>query len=153
MPRISDLQRNQRFAHAALAGVVADVSELVDQPPDLGSAWLPPLLSALDRLAFMLRDHFRAEEASHLYRGLGHDFPWLAFRLERLKGEHSEMLDELRAYLAPAADGVPSPAPARRIRIRVHMLLAKLHRHEAEETEILLAAHWDEERRARSWDG
>jgi hypothetical protein len=146
---ISDLQRNQRFAHAALAGLIADVSELVDQPHDIGTDWLPPLLFALDKLGSGLADHFRAEEASYLYGGLDRDFPFLASRLGRLRTEHGEMLAELGAALDAAGDGVTSGDAVRRIRIRVHMLLAKLHRHEAEEIEILLSAHWDEER--RSW--
>ncbi len=101
----------------------------------------------MDRLHVLdstLRGHFESEEEG-LFRRLPIDHPELAPQVKKLKEEHAAILVLLQAIIEKAAG--PGSNKANRLShalaAQVERLVAKVRRHEAEENELMMAAHWN----------
>jgi len=131
--------------HRECMRFVAEVEACLDEHPDREGRWMGRLLPKLEALAGTLRSHFQEEEQASLYREVPERFPRFADRLQRLASEHAEILDR-------ASDLVRRSGALDHTRIHelrefnagVQMLVASIRRHEAEENEVVLSAHWQE---------
>ncbi len=127
--------------HRECMRVVAELEGCLDRPPDSPQAWLGTVRDCLLRLRHSLTEHFGEEGESWLYREVPLRRPRFAPALERLEGEHPDILKALDEVLEKTRIG----AKAERHHLRelngfVQLFTAKLRRHEAEENEILVAA-------------
>ncbi len=93
-------------------------------------------LELIRGLVELLTAHFAREESASLVADHPGRFARFAKALERLAGDHEEILSELRRLLENPPDS-PSDEALRRV-------LKKLERHEAAETEILQRAYSDD---------
>jgi hypothetical protein len=131
--------------HRGCMRVVAEVEQCVDQQPDREGLWLGRLAECLPRLASTLRAHFQVEQQGPLYRKLPVSFPRFAHRLEQLEAEHIRILEAVDGIVARARDmGDHRMHELRELNAQVQLLIATIRRHEAEENEIVIQAHWDE---------
>ena len=131
--------------HRGCMRVVAEVEECVDRQPDREGAWLGRLVECLPRLASTLRAHFQVEQEGPLYRKLPVSFPRFAHRLEQLEAEHVRILEAVDGIVARARDMSDGRVhEMRELNAQVQLLIATIRRHEAEENEIVVQAHWDE---------
>jgi len=131
--------------HRECMAVVAEVEECLDRHPDPPGPWVSDLRERLVRLGDTLRGHFIEEQSGPLYRGLPVTHPWLAARLKRLEAEHEVMLGAVDSAVDRAGElDSPEPSDVREFNARIQLLVARIHRHEAEENEIVLEAHWGE---------
>ncbi|HXV76604.1 MAG TPA: hemerythrin domain-containing protein [Candidatus Polarisedimenticolaceae bacterium] len=131
--------------HRAAMQVVAGVEDCLDRHPDRDGEWIETLRSELRRLIETLRAHFSAEEDGPLYRALPVSHPRFATRLRTLEAEHGRILDRA-AQAVIRADRLSEPRlyEIRELNADLQLLVATIRRHEAEENEIVLSAHWDE---------
>jgi hypothetical protein len=131
--------------HRECMQIVAEVEACLDEHPDREGRWMGRMLPKLEALAGTLRSHFREEEQASLYREVPERFPRFADRLQRLASEHSEILDRATELVrrAGALDHTRIHE-LREFNAGVQMLVANLRRHEAEENEVILSAHWQE---------
>jgi hypothetical protein len=131
--------------HRDCMRVVSEVEACLDDAPDRGGRWMGRLLPRLEALADRLDKHFREEEQAALYREVPERFPRYAERLRKLAAEHTEIVDR-------ATDLVRRARTLDRSRIHqlrefnagVQLLVASIRRHEAEENEVVMGAHWQE---------
>ena len=130
--------------HRRLTRAIRAVEETLDQHPN--AAWLRDLLPRIERLSDTAEAHFHSEGSSELYRELPEESPRFAKRLEELENEHDAILDLARAAvdLARSLSADAEIYELRELDARVQWLLAFLRRHEAEETEIVMRAYWEE---------
>jgi hemerythrin-like domain-containing protein len=131
--------------HRECMQIVAEVEACLDEAPDREGRWMGRLLPKLEVLAGRLRSHFRGEEEASLYREVPERFPRFADRLERLLSEHAEILERAEdlARRAGALDHTRIHE-LREFNAGAQMLVASIRRHEAEENEVILSAHWQE---------
>jgi hypothetical protein len=116
--------------HRALGEVLARVEAATD---------LPALLAALGELRALLIPHFAGEEADEGFEGLlGRRAPHLLGHLEHVLGEHGEILEDLDRLTAQACACLEGPVAA--VLREGAALAARLHAHEAKETELLVGA-------------
>jgi hypothetical protein len=141
-PEIVDEIREE---HRGCMEVVAEVEGCLDCRPDREGRWVSRLLESLPRLATTLRTHFEVEQQGPLYRKLPIDFPRFAHRLEQLEAEHVRILEVVDGAVARARNLAGSEmSDVRELNAQVQLVVATIRRHEAEEDEILIQAHWDE---------
>jgi hypothetical protein len=107
--------------------------------PDEKDPWLADLAKRVAQLAELLSAHFADEELSCLFTDIPIQCPHHAEKLDRLKGEHPVLIERLKTVL----DGGEAMEMAA-LAGRVQRTIAQVRRHEAEETEIILEAFWDE---------
>jgi hypothetical protein len=131
--------------HRGCMEVVAEVEKCLDRQPDREGQWIARLCDCLPRLASTLRAHFRVEQEGQLYRKLPISFPRFAHRLEQLEAEHVRILETVDGIVA-RAKGMERPQAfeMRELNAQAQLLIATIRRHEAEENEIVIQAHWDE---------
>jgi len=131
--------------HRGCMEVVAEVERCLDCQPDREGRWVARLLDSLPRLATTLRTHFEVEQQGPLYRKLPIGFPRFAQRLEQLEAEHVRILEVADSALARARTLRSAEMyEIRELNAQVQLLVATIRRHEAEEDEIIIQAHWDE---------
>jgi len=131
--------------HRGCMEVVIEVERCLDCQPDREGRWVSRLLECLPRLATTLRTHFDVEQQGPLYRKLPISFPRFADRLEHLEAEHVRILEVVDRALARARDlRTAEMYEIRELNAQIQLLVATIRRHEAEEDEIILQAHWDE---------
>ena len=131
--------------HRDLVQIVAEVESCLDRPPDREGHWIDGLVETLPTLVDTLRCHFSAEQQGALYCEVPVRFPRFADRLEKLAGEHEEILKAADDVIARSKTvGRAHIYEQRELNARVQLLISTIRRHEAEETEIILSAHWDE---------
>jgi hypothetical protein len=131
--------------HRGCMEVVARVEQCLDQQPDREGQWLGRLTETLPLLATTLRAHFRVEQEGPLYRQLPIRYPRFSQRLEQLEAEHVRILETTDGIVARARDlGQVQMHEMRELNAQIQMLIATIRRHEAEENEIVIQAHWDE---------
>jgi hypothetical protein len=130
--------------HRRLAGAITAVEEILDHRPD--AAWLQSMRPRLDTLSDTVQAHFQSEGNSELYRQLPIEHPRFAVRLAELEHEHEVILDLTRATLDMSGKLKDDPElyELREFDARIQWLIAFLRRHEAEETEIVMRAYWEE---------
>jgi hemerythrin-like domain-containing protein len=131
--------------HRECMQIVAEVEACLDEAPDREGRWLGRLLPKLETLAGTLRSHFRGEEEASLYREVPERFPRFADTLQRLLAEHADILARAQDLVrrAGALDHTRIHE-LREFNAGAQMLVASIRRHEAEENEVVLNAHWQE---------
>lgn len=131
--------------HRGCMKLVSDVEACLDRRPDEPAQWLAKLRETLESLKFGLQQHFQGEESGPLFADLVETHPRLSGQLDKLVGEHSQMLVEIEGAIG-RADALTSPEPfeLREFNARIQMLIAMIRRHEAEENELVLRAYWRE---------
>ena len=140
-----ELVGEMREEHRGCMEVVAEVERCLDCQPDREGRWVSRLLESLPRLATTLRSHFEVEQQGPLYRKLPISFPRFAQRLEQLEAEHVRILEVVDGAVARARNlQAAEMYEIRELNAQVQLLVATIRRHEAEEDEILVQAHWDE---------
>ena len=134
--------------HHGCMQVVADVEACLDRHPDTEGRWLAELADKLPRLTGTLREHFTSEEQGPMFRKLPISHPRLAQRLDRLEAEHQRILDDADEVTTRVRELKGGPQAAiydlHEINARVRLLVARIQRHEAQENELVLEAHWTE---------
>ena len=131
--------------HRGLMETVAALEQCLDTPPDREGRWRETLLESLTQLTDTMRCHFSAEQDGALYQEIPERFPRFAQRLRALAAEHESILADAEAALKLGRDGTGDRIyEQRQLNARVQLLVATIRRHEAEENEIILSAHWDE---------
>jgi uncharacterized small protein (DUF1192 family) len=125
--------------------VVAELETCLEKHPDAEGCWVAELQEKLAVLAETLKAHFKVENEGPLYRGLPESHPRLANRLRALEAEHGVLLTRLSNVQEQAA-GLRDPEPyeLRELNARAQLLVARIQRHEAQENEIVMEAHWGE---------
>lgn len=129
--------------HQGCLRVLAEVEDCLDRPPDLQGAWSARLVNRLRALDAALRPHFAGQEQG-LFRKLPIEYPRLASRFEKLEHEHARILESLQAAIQKT-EQLSSDSEIYQLReldARVQLLVAALRRHEAEENELVMEAHW-----------
>jgi len=140
-----DIVEEMRGEHRGCMEVVAEVERCLDCQPDREGRWVSRLLESLPKLATTLRSHFEVEQQGPLYRKLPISFPRFAHRLEQLEAEHVRILEVVDGAVARARDlQTAEMYEIRELNAQVQLIVATIRRHEAEEDEILVQAHWDE---------
>lgn len=131
--------------HRECMRVVGELEDCLDRHPDRGGRWVSELLGVLPRLESALGEHFEAEQGGALFRKVPLTHPQFAERLGRLETEHPAILERIRALSEKArkVDG-QKLYEVRELNAQAQLLVATIRRHEAEETEVLIGAHWQE---------
>lgn len=139
------LVESAREEHRECMQVVAELEDCLDRHPDREGKWVRGLLGVLPRLESALLEHFEHEQGGALFRKVPLTHPQYAQRLARLEREHDAIVERIRdvGEKARAADG-DKLYELRELNAQAQMLVATIRRHEAEETEILIGAHWEE---------
>ena len=131
--------------HRECMQVVAELEVCLEKHPDDAGRWVAELQEKLTVLGETLKQHFKVENEGPLYRGLPETHPRLANRLQALEAEHGVLLQRLAA-VQQQAEGLDDPEPyeLRELNARAQLLVARIQRHEAQENEIVMEAHWGE---------
>lgn len=131
--------------HRECMQVVSSVEDCLDRQPDVEGQWIAQLRDELPRLATTLRCHFSEEQQGPLYRSLPVSHPRFARKLRDLESEHERIISSVEEAIQKAA-GLTDPQmyEIREFNAELQLLVATIRRHEAEENEIILSAHWDE---------
>jgi len=131
--------------HRECMQVVSSVENCLDRHPDREGQWIAQLCDELPRLADTLRCHFSAEQEGPLYRTLPVTHPRFASRLQKLEGEHAKIIEAVEEAVQRAVSlRDPQMYEIREFNAELQLMVATIRRHEAEENEIILSAHWDE---------
>ncbi len=131
--------------HRGCLQLIAKVEACLDRKPGDPERWVTELHDASKELAGGLQEHFRSEERGPMFKQLPTSHPRLAEALEKLKAEHSIILEEIASAIARAeALQGPEVFQLRELNARVQILIARIRRHEAEENELVIRAYWNE---------
>jgi hypothetical protein len=131
--------------HRECMQVVSSVENCLDRHPDREGQWIAQLSEELPRLAETLRCHFIAEQEGPLYQTLPVTHPRFASRLQKLEGEHAKIIAAVEDAVQKAVSlNDPPMYEIREFNAELQLMVATIRRHEAEENEIILSAHWDE---------
>ena len=131
--------------HRECMQVVSSVENCLDRHPDREGQWIGQLSEELPRLAETLRSHFIAEQEGPLYQTLPVTHPRFASRLQKLEGEHAKIIAAVEDAVQKAVSlNDPQMYEIREFNAELQLMVATIRRHEAEENEIILSAHWDE---------
>lgn len=109
-------------------------------PEPIDGDQLRELLQKLDKT---LRKHFKGEEEG-FFAQLPVEQPWLAESFATLEKEHETILSSLDALIETAGkplDGADGSALSA-LKIQAQRLILTLRRHEAQENELVMDAHW-----------
>jgi len=144
-PPRADIVEETLEEHRGCMAVVAEVEACLDRQPDREGEWLGRLRDKLPLLAATLRAHFRVEQEGPLYSKLPIKSPRFAHQLEKLEAEHVRILETVDSVVARTRK-MKSAAmyEMRELNAQVQLIVATIRRHEAEENEIVIQAHWDE---------
>jgi hypothetical protein len=130
--------------HRGCRKLIGEVEDCLNVDPADPEQWVSTLHDAVRNLARGLQEHFQSEENGPLFSALPASHPHLATALGELKEEHSEILDDVASALARAnALHGPERFQLRELTARVQILVARICRHEAQENELVIRAHWE----------
>jgi iron-sulfur cluster repair protein YtfE (RIC family) len=140
----SSLEETLEQHHTCMSRV-AELEEILDRHPDEEGRWIGRIRQELPLLRDTLSHHFKEEQEAALYRELPVRYPRFAERIEKLASEHDGILEAIDKVTA-AAQGLQRPElhDLRELNARIQLLVATIRRHEAEENELIMSAHWDE---------
>jgi len=143
-PDRSSLEETLQQHHTCMSRV-AELEEILDQHPDEEGRWIGRIREELPRLRGTLSHHFAEEQEAALYRELPVRYPRFAERIKKLASEHDGILEAIDTVTA-AAQGLHQAElhELRELNARIQLLVATIRRHEAEENELIMSAHWDE---------
>jgi len=134
-------------AHRGVMQAILGVEACLDRHPDADGIWLGTLRAELPRLVETLERHFDEEQTGPLYQSVPLAHPRFAERLRVLEAEHETLLAGARAGADRAHRLGPRGVELHELRAlngEIQLLVARIRRHEAEENEIVLEAHWGE---------
>ncbi len=140
-----NLVESTRDEHRGCMQVVADVEADLDRPLDRDGGWIRNLREKLPQLHATLKAHFESEQKGPMFRKVPLDHPRLADRLRKLETEHATILasvEDVQRRVEALND--PESHDLHEINAHAQMLIARIQRHEAEENEVLMEAHWSE---------
>lgn len=133
--RAAEVAARRGLLHGVLVELEAAVSAAVAGDP---GRWCAGLRRALDRLAFTLADHVEATEAPDgLLAEIDHVSPWLHARVERLRREHVQLVQDT-ATLVARCHQASAPEELREDVVR---LLGELVRHRHAGADLLYDAY------------
>lgn len=129
--------------HKELREIVSQIEAFLQLPrPTIGQkgyhTWASDLAGRLVGLHDKLFRHFRSEEEGGLLEELSRLHPRASGKIEKLGGEHSEILEGLRKVMSAAlrySEGKEPEDP--RLRQRVRRILEQASRHEKVETDMI----------------
>jgi iron-sulfur cluster repair protein YtfE (RIC family) len=132
-----------RREHDEFKAMIASIREFVEHPrPGVGDpeghSWAVDLSKLLVSLHDKLVGHFHHEEQGGLFETLADREPGSIRQIESLKGEHGEILGQVRELMTGAltySEGAPGDDP--HLRQRVTVVLDRLGDHEMAETELM----------------
>ena len=129
--------------HQGCLQVLVEVEDSLARRQEDGG-WSATILDRLSVLHVTLRRHFQGEEKG-LFRRLEIDYPELSSQVKKLEEEHPAILALLQATIEQAAGlGTnPEDSLSRELAAQVKRLAAKVRRHEAAETDLVMAPHWN----------
>lgn len=128
--------------HEDLRAVLQALERLVQQPAG-SDAWLESLGKTLSGLVELCSKHFRFEEEAGLHVQLREQSPRLAFRLERLLSDHSQILKALQKLVTDLPTSIAS-GEANPLKERVLGVVEALREHERAENEVMMDVYWDD---------
>ncbi len=129
--------------HQGCLQVLVEVEDSLARRQEDGG-WSATILDRLSVLNVTLRRHFQGEEKG-LFRRLEIDYPELSSQVKKLEEEHAAILVLLQATIEQAAGLGSNPGDrlSHELATQVERLVAKERRYEAEENELIMAAHWN----------
>jgi uncharacterized protein (UPF0335 family) len=136
--------------HRQLRQMISDLAGFLQQPrPAIGQqgahAWGAEMAHRLVTLHDALFRHFRYEEESGMAEDITIRHPRRSVEIERLIGEHPQMLSEIKELMTEALDyseGHLLDDPA--LRTRLQTVLDHLNEHERAETDLVERAAFQE---------
>jgi len=143
-PDRSSLEETLQQHHTCMSRV-AELEKALDQHPDEEGRWIGRIRKELPLLRGTLSHHFEEEQEAALYRELPVRYPRFADRIKKLASEHDGILQAIDTVTV-AAQGLHQAElhELRELNARIQLLVATIRRHEAEENELIMSAHWDE---------
>jgi hypothetical protein len=142
---IPDLATQIESDHVRLHGMMSSMSEFLEQDldPKHFLRWKVESLFQLRDFHNQLAKHFDLEELGGFFTEVLRLSPESANRIERLMADHSEILVVLERRIAElrSAEG-PFPDTQDVLRRDLQTIIQRLKGHEALETELLYAAHY-----------
>jgi uncharacterized protein (UPF0335 family) len=131
--------------HRACMQRVSDLEACLDCHPEDSDRWVARLLEHLPPLARTMREHFQDEEGGDLFSDLSLRRPWIVARLESLKEEHPQLLQEIEKIIDVAGKMRAAEIyELRELNARIQLFVARLRRHEAAENELIFEVYWDD---------
>ena len=132
-----------RDEHHGCMKALAEVENCLGHYSETEGSGHTEILDRLKALNTTLRHHFQGEEEG-LFRKLPVDHPHLAPRFTKLQDEHTAILELLQAVIRKkeAVDKQAEVSRPFELSAKVKLLVATLRRHEAEEDELMMEAHW-----------
>ncbi len=125
--------------------IVSDVEACLDQSPVEDGPWLAHLLGKLPSLGGSLAAHFKVEQEGPLYQELPLILPRFAERVDKLASDHRQILEETHSVTERARTMHGAPVgQLHRLKHRLQFLVATIRRHEIEENDVLISAHWSD---------
>lgn len=125
--------------HSAFLHMLDDLLLLARKPAEDEAVWRAELARQVEELRDALAVHFASEELGPLFTQIPQEMPHWAPRIGRLGSEHSAVIHRLSALALRAGSLSRADLAGETLR-----LVALIRRHEAEETEILAHALWDD---------
>lgn len=129
--------------HRQITRMLGHLDEAIDTTRT-DAEWAARVRHVLGDLIPLLKAHFRGEAEASFFREVMEGAPHLAPLLNRLALEHPKILAGFEA--AEQLAGAVDPADVGRVsalKRSVVLAMATLKRHEAEENELIMQAHWD----------
>ena len=129
--------------HRQLRLMIAELRKFLRQPrPMVGEqgahTWASELAKWLVKLHDGLFRHFRYEEQSGMAEDITLRHPRTSNEVDRLMGEHPQILAEIRQLMAEALDYSEGTAPEDpALRARLETVLDQLAEHECAETKLI----------------
>ena len=114
------------------------------QRPAGSREWAESVLAPLSELADRCSEHFRLEEQAGLHVQLRDQSPRLAFQLERLLSEHSQILEVLRKLVKNLQAQALAQGEAEPLKERVLAAVEAVREHERAENEAMMDAYWED---------
>jgi len=136
--------------HRELRRMIEDLRRYLEKPhtqvaDGTAHVWASVLAEQLVKLHDKLFLHFREEEQAGVLDDLAREFPRAGNAVERLRGEHVEVLGEVREILGAALTcSEERPLPGLSVSGRAMSLLERLERHERKETELIERLYCEE---------
>ena len=132
--------------HATIRQLMADLEAFMSQKPEVPPTWMKATADKLQALNDLLVEHFHIESGMPVFAETALVAPRYAAKLERLEGQHSEFLAEMKALMSTANEGATKAdhAGVQALSTRIRALFVAIGQHESEENEIFMSAHWDD---------
>lgn len=130
--------------HRGCLELISKVEDCLNRERTKPEQWVSALHRSVRLLAGGLQEHFQSEENGPIFSVLPRSHPHLSAALGKLQDEHSAILDDIASVIARAnALHGPERFQLEELNARVQIVIARIRRHEAEENELVVRAHWE----------